>query len=423
MRTPFSRTYSIPVDREHGYGRIVIELSVPTVPAVGSGIKFAEHVQRGGVPTDTIVATARGHILVSDDLGSSWEALRLANLDGVDIWNSFTTANGFHLIQGEAAASSRVPRGEGRPDGPIAVLDDEWNVIDTVTPGLAVWHGSRSIDEANGVIVYGEYPSNAGRFAPGFDLQDPTPRQRELLHDSRLLRSIDGGRTWEVVLLVDWRTIRHFHTVVADPALNGRWWASSGDRPSECRVWQSLDDGETWKEMQIELPREQLHPRHERHAQHVLRYTDMIVRDDDLIWGCDDLLGAGSPSKPDIPLGRRAGSRVFRTPKDAPWRPESIAYVGQPIRSIIDVGQGYLLTTEAKGPLGYCPTVALLSKSEPFELTPLMTIDNFARQPLTGFTHSRSSRTAKDGVFFTYRRSTDAFPTGAQILRWRIAFD
>lgn len=84
----------------------------------------------------------------------------------------------------------------------------------------------------------------------------------------------------------------------------------------------------------------------------------------------------------------------------------------------------YIVATQAKGTLGFRPQVLLLWKREPFTFTPLFTVDNFRTiSPATGFTYSIASRAAKDGVFFTYRAATDAFPSGAGILRWRVLFD
>ena len=142
------------------------------------------------------------------------------------------------------------------------------------------------------------------------------------------------------------------------------------------------------------------------------------------IWGTDDLLGEPSLGDPDVSTERRAGARLFRSPKEQPWKPQSIGYVGDAVRSLIDVGPAYLVATQAKGALGYRPRIFLLWKAEPFQLTPLFTVDNFhGDSPGTGFTYSRASRSAKDGVFFTHRRPTDAFPSGAALLRWRILFD
>jgi hypothetical protein len=398
----FSRTYSVPLDPDLGCKRVVIELSVPALPDAGAC--FAEHVHREGQATDTVIAVTRGAALVSEDLGASWESMPVPALGDVSFRNSFTTAGGMHLLQGQTSSDGEPAGGHGH--APIALLDADWELVDCVAPALSIWHGTRSIDEADGTIVYAEYPVSPPR------------------HESRLLRSTDEGRTWQTTLQVGSRTIRHFHTVAADPWRAGRWWASSGDGPPQCRIWESLDDGVSWSQIPVELPTEEIHPREKHLVQSVLRYTDIAVRETDVIWGTDDYLGEWNLHDQDVAVGRRTGARLFRSPKESPWRPTSIAYVGDMVRSLIDVGPAYLVATQAKGPLGYLPKMFLLWKQEPFPLTPLFAVDNFRQEsPATGFTYSRASRSTQDGVFFTYRAATDAFPAGPRILRWRIIFD
>lgn len=422
-----SRTHSIPVDPDNGFRRVVVELSVPELPAGEAPVDFAEHVLSADrQATDTVIACTRGGVVVSEDLGASWEHIQIPELRDVTLRNSFTTAAGTHLLQGAGMArNERVESGEA--GAAVAVLSRDWQLLGLSTPGAAHWHGTHSIDEAGGAIVYGEYPGNSLR--PNH-FRKLRPEDRDLLLDSHLFRSTDGGLSWRSVLVQDWRTIRHFHTVRADPGCAGRWWASSGDWPNECRVWESRDDGANWDEISAELPVDDVHPSVERDPRCVLRHTALAIRDDDLLWGADDFLARpprwelGPDPGSDVPLRRQIGARVFRSRKDAPWRPECIGYVGNPVRSIVDLGPAYVLMTEAQTSLlGFCPQVLLLSKSEPFQLTPLMRLDNYAPGGVTGFTYSRASRAAKDGIFFSYRSQTDVFPDGPRILRWRVALE
>jgi hypothetical protein len=419
----FLRQYSLPVDPAHGFKRVVIELSVPALPTDSDPISFAEHVlNAAGEPTDTVIACTRGGVVVSEDLGASWELIQFPELRGSDLRHSFTTGKGMHLLQLRGAATAGLASAGGVSDAQIAIFNQDWELEGGVSPGEANWHGSRSIDEAGGVIIYGEYPAN--RHRPGPHNNQVAPEHRDLVYDSHLLRSVDGGYTWHSVLRVDYRTIRHFHTVIADPWLLGRWWASSGDRPDECRVWESRDHGLTWDEVPCVWPIDDLHPSIEHNPGGVLRHTDMAVREHDLIWGADDFLGhPAHPTNETLPR-RCVGARIFRSDKETPWRPECIGYVGNPVRSLVDIGPGYLVMTEAKTRwLGYRPGVLLLSKTEPLKLSPLLTIDNFSTGPASSFTLSRASRVAKEGVFFTYRVATDVFPEGACLMRWRVEFD
>jgi hypothetical protein len=40
-----------------------------------------------------------------------------------------------------------------------------------------------------------------------------------------------------------------------------------------------------------------------------------------------------------------------------------------------------------------------------------------------GFTYSKASRAAKEGVFFTYRSDEDVFDGGHKLLRWRVRWE
>jgi len=417
MPQELSRTFSAPLHPDMGCRRVVIEVSVPRLPDAGAPVHFAEHVRRDGRATDTVIACTRGAVVVSEDLGASWETVPIPALDEVAFRNSFTRESGEHLLQGDASRDGGPAGRHGH--APVALLDSAWELVSCTDPGFSAWHGTRSIDEEGGALVYAEYPRNRGRRA---FMRDPAAAPPAPLRDSRLLRSTDGGRSWETVLCVDWREIRHFHTVVADPWRPGRWWASSGDAGPDCRVWESLDGGASWAEMPVELPADELHPR--ANPRSVLRHTDVAVRESDLIWGTDDMLGGWLLDDAAVSVGRRPGARLMRSGKERPWKPRTIAYLGNPARSLVDVGFGYIVTTEAQGFFGYRPDVCLLWKSEPFALTPLAAVDNFrAERPRTGFTYSRASRSAKDGVFFTYRSGKDMFPGGPGILRWRVLLD
>lgn len=416
------RTCSIPVDPDLGCKRVVVELSVPTLPGTGAPVRFAEHVQQDGRPTDTVIALSRGAAVVSEDLGENWERVPVPELGDVTFRNAFTTASGTHLLQGDTSPDGEPATRHGY--APVALLDSNWQLVDCADPGFSIWHGSRSIDEAGGTIIYAEYPTNAARPILPSGEPGPAPSGLAPLRDSCLLRSTDGGRSWRTVLRHGWQTIRHFHTVAADPWRGGRWWASSGDGPHQCRVWESLDDGVSWDQLPVELPVDELHPSLEQTAQSILRHTDVVVRETDLIWGSDDLLGEAHLGDAAVEVERRAGARLFTSPKERPWKPRSIGYVGDAVRSLVDVGPGYLVLTQAKGALGFRPRVFLLWKQEPFGLTPLFTVDNFrGSSPATGFTYSRASREAKDGVFFTHRSAADVFDGGAGMLRWRVLFD
>lgn len=198
---------------------------------------------------------------------------------------------------------------------------------------------------------------------------------------------IDGGRSWVKVFEKSWREIRHFHGVAADPHQAGRWYLSSGDKPHECRVWCSDDDGLTWNEATSDGSGVALHASMDGMHQAVNRYTDLVV----------------------LP--------------EAPLAPRAVGVVGNPVRSMVDEGPGYLLLTEAKAfSSGARPQVCLLLKSEPYRLIELFTVDRHMARA-TGFTYSRASRAAKNGRFFSYRDAFDVFSGGPRLLQWDVRFE
>jgi hypothetical protein len=420
-----TKTYTVPVDPHFGFKRITVELSVPDLPEPATGACFAEHVydRPKNCATDMVIACKAGGVAVSNDLGVSWDYVPTPKAGKARLWNSFTLADGTHLLQ--VRPPSRPPT-SGVVDAPIYRFDRDWRFLDRSVPGFNQWHGTNSIDEAGGTIIFGEYPANLAAHRGETDLAKLQLYEKQgVVAPSRLFRSRDRGRSWQQVFEQPWREVRHFHTVVADPYLGGRWWASSGDRPSECRVWCSTDDGSTWRDVTDPNPDVALHPQYEASFRRsVHRHTAIVVQSDRLLWGVDDWLGSAKDYfDANVPPERRVGARLCISPKSEPLRTSSIGFVGNPVRSIVDIGEAYIVMTEAKRiEVGLNPQVLLCSKKEPFLVRQLFTIDNLAGRQ-TGFTYSRASMAAKDGVFFSYRPEKDAFESGAGILRWRVSLD
>ncbi len=422
--TALSRTYSTAVDPAFGFSRISLTLTLPSLPEIARGTSFAEHAvdPDSGESTDTVIALNTGGILFSSDLGRSWEYRATPEIGDRRLRNAFTLADGHHLIQDTDPLFASA-----KPDGPrfqteIFRFDRDWRFLDRVTAGGAHWHGTRSIDQRNGTIIYADYPYNAVSFLPDFEIR--RAELERLCNVSRVFRSRDGGTSWETVLTKPWTEIRHFHTVAADPYETGVWWLSSGDRAIESRVWRSDDDGSTWTDVtdpSVDFP---LQPRFERFRQSAFRFTDVVVMPDLLLWGTDDLLGHPDEfaDPHNLPLDQRIGARVFVTAKTLPLRPQPVAFVGNMARSIVDVGPCYFVLTESgKHPLYPRPRICILSKTPPYLSTEIGTIDHFG-SGLTGFTYSRASRRAKDGRFFTFRGSNDVFSGGPRLLQWDIDF-
>ena len=418
------KTYSTPVDPAYGFKRVVLKLSCPAVPLAGQYAGFAEHAydSKNRISTDSIVAVQPGGVVVSEDLGKSWDYVATPETGKIPLWNAYTLADKTRLLQGLGPQSPQSPRGEPDLDAPIFRCDANWKVIERVQPAKANWQGTRAIDEMDGTLIFAEYPENLIKYSAEY-IAAPE-KFTHLAEDSRVFRSRDGGRTWNCVFTKTAAEIRHFHTVIADPWNKGHWWISSGDGVSECRVWQSTDDGLNWTEATGNTDGPTPGPAGGMLKQALYRHTDAQILEHALIWGSDDYLAPGEyKAYVDAPPGMATtGSRVFISPKSVPLAPSVLGFVGNPVRSIIDVGSGFLIVTEAKNLSHWSrPQVCLLSKTEPYLLTEIATLDNFAARG-TGMTFSRASRAAKNGVFFSFRNGFDVFAEGSRILKWEVDF-
>jgi hypothetical protein len=405
---PGERVITARVGAGFEFGRVSLRLTLPDVP---HRAMFGCHRPDTSAGRRVAIIGPR-NLYLSDDLGAGWEALQLDGLRDVRPFNVWCKQDGGVLIQGKEDLDDRP--------APILVYDRDLALVDIVSPAENPWHGTSGIDERGGTIIYGEYPQNGSR--PALRRGDPDPPNTHEFYDSRLLRSIDGGRTWDVVHTARWRDVRHFHTVRADPFEPGVWWASTGDRPAECRVLRSDNDGRSWTNVTGKPSTDLGVVGWEKRWQALYRYTDVVFTPDRLIWGTDDFMGHNRWLD-DLsgPVSDRIGSRLCVGTKGERLDVDVVGYIGNPVRSIIDVGPAWLALTQAKRPQLPQPQVVLVSKEDPFASVQIGTIELFSGP--TPFTLSRASRAAVDGRFFTYRRNGDAFSAGPFALQWDISFE
>ncbi|MBC6981688.1 hypothetical protein [Caulobacter sp. 17J80-11] len=402
------KEYATPVERRGGISRVRLRLSVPTPPADSERVQFAEHAQGR-----TVVALGAGFALQSDDLGRGW--MRHPLPIETEAVGCFTTASGARLV---ATAAQAAPEGDATRAW-VHRFGADWRADGDALAVSAPWHGSASIGEKDGVVMFAEYPDNAAKYGRK-PLESLSPVERVVV-PARVWRSRDDGRTWENVFTASPETVRHLHTLVPDPAVARRWWLSSGDRSEEVFVWRSDDDGDTWTDVTCPAPEIAVHSSFARRARACQRMTDLVFHDGWMIWGADDWLGNaqrfGTDDRPPV------GSRIYRARTEGPFVPEEIGYCGFPVRSVVDVGPAWLFVTEAKSVrLGARPEAHLVFKDETDRVHRLAQIDNYALSG-TGFTYSVASRVTTDGVFFTRRATGDAFNSKTCVLRWEIAFD
>ncbi|HEX9061818.1 MAG TPA: stalk domain-containing protein [Clostridia bacterium] len=100
--------------------------------------------------------------------------------------------------------------------------------VDTSNLGFIyspLYHG---IDSHGNTVIAGEYSVEDGK-------------------TYRVIRSFDGGASWEAVLAKkNPDEIRHFHSV---NYINSMWFITSGDYGDQVKWWRSYDDGASWEQI------------------------------------------------------------------------------------------------------------------------------------------------------------------------------
>lgn len=398
----YSRIYTVALPDGYPAKSVEVRISVPAIPP-RPHLEFAEHVvDEEGRATDLVLASAMGGFGVSHDLGTSWTYVKVDGIADKRVVHVKRIAGGEYLLQ----VTERIPDRTRPREVDILVADEAGRVLAHNRLAASPWHGCRSVDISYGTLMYAEYP---------YEVANATPEQRDA---SRVWRSRDGGRSWEIAFASS--DIRHFHFLQSRPGHAGEWWLTSGDGALESRIWVSKDDGDSWHDVTgghgTPIPiGKVLYPKT------LFRLTDLAWAGNEVIWGTDDFLYA---IKGDV-----QGSRMFRSPCTDFLVPEPVGRSKWQIRNMVDAGDFlFILTQGGNKPDATMedkmPGVFLMPKRAPESAPPLVHLFDVDvhSQVRTGFTYSRASRAAKDGTFFTYRGSTDAFPTGHKMLKWDVRF-
>jgi len=395
-RPRWRKTHVLPLPDGFGAATVTVTLDVPRLPAYPV-LEFAEHVTgEDGHATGTVLATFRRGFALSGDLGETWKYVRIAGWRDHRVIHAKAIGNGEFLLQ----AVPPRPYESQRRSVALLVVNEAGDVLAANRIEGSRWHGCRSVDCSGDTLMYAEYP---------YDSDDPFAKDR---FESRVFRSRDRGRSWEIVRSDG--AIRHYHLLQARPGVAGEWWLTSGDEPQQCRIWVSRDSGNSW-ECLTDAFGEFVAAGAERFRHTLFRLTDLAFRDGEIIWGTDDRLRAA---------GGLPGARVVRSPCAPALRPEIAGRTPWEIRSLVDIGNAYVFLTQGcarpDSVQNEGPGVFLLPKAPDSRLTHLFDVDVHCAIR-TGFTYSSASRAAKDGVFFTFRSNTDVFPFGHKILRWEVS--
>ena len=395
---PGVRTYLAPLPEGYPAKRIRIDLSIPRLPHHAS-FEFSEHVaDASGLPTDRVLAVSIGRFAISEDLGRSWHVTNIPESPSARIVHVKNLNSEELLVQ--TVDESASAKGELVD---LSVVSTAGEIL-AHHPKMSVrWHGCRSVGLADGTLMFAEYPQN---------------KDRQWI--SRVFRSRNAGRSWDVVFRQTGAEVRHFHFLQPRPGARGEWWLTSGDHPHECRIWVSKDDGDTWVDLTAWAP-DRIEIGGQILRRDMFRLTDLAWEPDSIVWATDDAL---QQVRNGIP-----GARVFRSPYADKLQPREVGRGNWHFRSLVDIGSCYLLLSQGN-PKGctsrddragvyLAPKVPLLDTQG---LVHLFDIETYF--PLrTRFTASRASRAAKDGAFFTFRGRADAFVLGHRILKWCVGFE
>lgn len=350
-------------------------LAAKPVLAEGRTLLFHEHVfdYAANRHTRTVIAAAAnapGEIYVSENMGATF--VKAASLPEPPV-QMFTTASGVHIC---FDTSNRLCR-----------YDAAWQPLPVSGDPLPeyAWHGSQGIGERDGVIMFAEYWTDKTR------------------PEGHVWRSRDDGATWERAFTAHtkagageaWKLVRHLHSVQPDPFRPGDWYLSSGDAPEECHLWLGRDDGGVWLEVNAGgLPMAAAY-----------RYTSLFFEPDRVCWATDGNMG-------------KTGTGFVSIRRGAPVALESLPGLAvNPARNLIATDAGFVMITENKygrevpgaGRPGV--EVMVISKSGAFTRAAVLPDRNN-----DGFTYSKGSRHAVDGVFFTFARSS----LPGNMLRWEL---
>lgn len=398
---PFIRTFDLP----DGYParKLTLTIAIPPLPP-RPFVRFDDHVTNADDRSGNFVlATMPGGFTISRDLGETWRAVKVKGRDNQRIVHVRALGSGEYLLQ---AMPVQDP-GKTLPLDLLVVDEDGRVIVEHIAYGPR-WHSCRAIDEANGTLMYAEYPSGESK--------------RESV-SSRVLRSRDRGRSWTVVFERSFKQIRHFHFLQARPGHPGEWWLTSGDQPEESRIWVSKDDGDSWQDYTAGSSRLLIGAA--KYPRSIFRLTDLVWEGDDVLWGTDDVLWQ---AQQDL-----RGGHLFRSNvQSMAFAPRDLGRTRWQIRNLVDVGDFYIVLTQGSNferatEEERKPAALLLPKRAPDHgpaLFPLLDVEVHTDKPAAGagFTYSKASRAAVNGTFFTFRAPFHIFPTGHQILRWNIRF-
>jgi hypothetical protein len=391
-----SREYRAELPPGYPARHVAVRVGIPRLPPTPF-LEFTDHPpDDAGGGSSTVIATAGSGFAISEDLGATWRPIRLKGYARHEILHVRALGQSEYLVQ---AVLPQWKKAERFVD--TLVANAAGDVLAANRIAGSPWHSCRAVDLQGTTLMFAEYPFEWG----------------DARQSCRVFRSRDRGRSWQIVFTTD--EVRHFHFLQARPGRPGEWWLTSGDAAHEARIWVSTDDGDSWRDVS--------HPEFDTvriddapYPRTVFRLTDLVWNGQTAIWGTDHYL----PRRNREPRG----ARMLKS-TGMPLEPALVATVRWPIRSIVEMDDFYVFLSQGPNDPGAPPAerrpgVFLMPKQPPPSgpaVVHLFDVEVHSAVP-TGFTYSKASRAARNGVFFTSRSGTDVFPFGHKLLRWEMTF-
>lgn len=246
----------------------------------------------------------------------------------------------------------------------------------------AAWHGTQGIGSSEGTVIFAEYLSNNNR--------------DELAH---IYVSKDKGLSWVKSPFKNPKDFRHIHACFPDKFIKGKWIISTGGEPSDCKWYESFDDGVSWQDKLI-FPE---HPSfiESKHIGALMRATSICVEEEFYYWVTDDLLGNGKQYYNKLGGRFASGSKLVRLRKKD-YTLSVFCDVGYHARSLIDCDNFFMVLTEAKVVGGSVnPQIHIIFKDDLYKSYHLGSCPNISSSSSVG-SMSRASSHAFDNRFFSY---------------------
>ena len=349
--------------------------------------------------TQRVIGVTPNRIVLSEGRHRRWIPVELSQEE--------TLRTVLHLTSGEFLFFSVKKDEHGHQYAhSVYIFDKNWNLLHRLERDGFPPYGVQSIDQSwSGTICYGEYAWHS--------------------ESVRIWRSTDFGRSWTCALELPGEQrqehpehIRHFHVCQADPYIAGRWYALSGDREGECRLFISDDDGRTWTcaTPEVAVPGGLSLPDQEAVRRRFLRTTALVIHEDSLFFASDDTLNGLGPS-------------LARMEKQSPWRATVSLLAGdaslppearQSVRTLTDVGNGILcaITQQDSGRSGAGVFLCDTAGHTAFTGILPLRISGQGQSTTTGY-HALSA--TPDGRFHTLMLAgTPLFYQSPRTLEWEL---